>query len=225
MSAYSGNFLGEQPGISSSAALTVKGKVLSGRILLNGKHGTVSGTIIGDEASGQIEDLETGLHYAFTSVMQDDALQMSIVFPELGNMAVDLVMQRGGEEIPAASAAAGQTGSRDARLVGTWRYTEVLGGGYGDNYGSMATDYFMRLHENGVAESWTGASAGGAWDSVFSASGGKEVVAQRWHTSGKTIVFSDPVSGQLRSVIYYADGNRIMLDDGSSQKKIFERVE
>ena len=224
MSAYSGHFSGEQPGISSSAALAVKGNQLGGKILLNGKQGIVSGTIQGAEASGHIDDQETGLQYAFTSLMQNDALHVSIVFPELGNMAIDLVMQRSPEEIPAANETSLNAGSQDARLVGTWRYTEVLGGGYGDNYGSMATDYFMRLHENGMAESWTGQSAGGAWDSVFSASGEKEAITQRWHTSGKTLVFSDTVSGQQQAVIFYADGNRIMLDDGSSQKKIFERV-
>lgn len=221
---YTGNFSGEQPGISSAASLTAKGKKLSGKILLNGKSGVISGTITDDKAEGHIDDQETGLQYAFTASISGDELQLSIVFPELGNMAVDLLLNRSEEEISVVKDQPVTGGSQDQQLVGTWRFTEVLGGGYGSNYGSMATDYFMRLHADGTAESWTGQSAGGAWDSVFSSTGGNEIVTQRWHTSGKTLVFTDPVNGRQQAVIYYADENRIMLDDGGSQKKIFERT-
>lgn len=45
-----------------------------------------------------------------------------------------------------------------------------------------------------------------------------------WYTEGKTLFLTDPVTKQKGTVLFYAEQNRMMLHDGGSEKKIFERI-
>jgi hypothetical protein len=45
-----------------------------------------------------------------------------------------------------------------------------------------------------------------------------------WYTEGETLYLKDDASGQDATTLYSCDGSRLMLHNGGSEKKIFERV-
>lgn len=112
------------------------------------------------------------------------------------------------------------TSNLDIRLIGTWLNIEVLSAGSSDGM-SFSTEYFMEFRENGIVLTWTGRSAG----SGMSMDSDK-VNADRgeWYTEGKTLHLHDPATKQEASTYYSVDDNGLLLSDGGSQKKIFERV-
>ena len=55
---YQGTFSGMQPGITSSAELTVQDRQLLGRIIMNGKGADVNGIIKDSLSTGTVYDIE-----------------------------------------------------------------------------------------------------------------------------------------------------------------------
>ncbi|RYY54712.1 MAG: hypothetical protein EOO09_13280 [Chitinophagaceae bacterium] len=222
--AFKGKFSGEQPGIISSADLVQDGTNLSGTVTINGKKAAVSGTVQDSSITGTLDDEETDKVYAYTGYIEKGELHFSITFPELNNQVIELVMKQG------AAVASGPgtkisnpNASRDVRLIGLWRYTEVLSSGSGSNYGSLATDYFMELKADGTLLSWTGKSAGGAGGQGVSSEGNANVSKGEWYTEAKVLVMVDPAKGEKASVQFMADANRIMFVNGNN-KRVWQRV-
>lgn len=223
---YQGTFSGMQPGITLSAELTVKDSQLLGRIIMNGKGADVNGIIKDSLSSGTVYDIELQKSYAYSSVIRQNELHFFITFPELNNQAIELILKRDDASTVKNSIADSlfKTYSKDARLFGIWRYTEVISSGSGDNYASFATDYFMEFKADGTAFSWTGKSAGGSGN--ISIEGKTPVSAEKgqWYTEGKTLFLFDPVTKQKASILYFAEENRMMLHNGGNEKKVFQRI-
>lgn len=106
-------------------------------------------------------------------------------------------------------------------MVGVWKHTEVLSSGSGGNYSSFSTEYFMEFKADGTVLYWTGRSAG----SGYSANGQDAQMADKgeWYTEGKILYLVDPATKQKGSTQFYVEQNRMMLHNGGSEKKIFER--
>lgn len=223
---YAGNFTGVQAGISSSADLTVQDKKLRGRIIMNGKGADVNGIIKDSASTGMVYDIELKKTYAYSSILRKNELHFFITFPELNNQAVELILKR---DEPIAGGKGntdkpGNTYKYDIKLLGVWRYTEVISSGSGDNYASFSTDYFMEFKADGTAFSWTGKSAGGSGNISIEGKGNSSAEKGQWYTEGKTLFLIDPVTKQKVSILYFAEENRMMLHNGGNEKKVFQRI-
>lgn len=222
---FSGSFKGEQNGISSSAVLTVKNKQITGTVIVNGKSGQVTGTVSDSISSGTLYDSETQKNYTYTGKLSGDELRFSMVFPELDNQEIELIMQResAGTSAKKNTASPKDNRTKNPALVGVWRYTEVLNSESGDNYASLSTDYFMDFKADGTVLSWTGRSAG----SGLSSDGQSAVNADKgeWYTDGKTLYLTDAVTKEKGTTLFFAEENKMMLHDGGKEKKVFSRVQ
>ncbi|HEX2630482.1 MAG TPA: hypothetical protein VHM26_15790 [Chitinophagaceae bacterium] len=222
---FSGHFAGSQSGIQSTAELTVTGKQLGGSVSMNGNKATVTGTINDSISTGTVYDVVTGKTYSYYSILKGNELKFSITFPELNDQAIQLQMQR----ITAAAAnektVNDPSKKKDPRLVGTWRYTDIITSGSGGNFSSFSTDYFMEFKADGTLLTWRGSSGGSVGDQTISTTNGNSATEKgQWYTEGKTLFLVDPATGQKASTLFYAEASRIMLHNGGDNKKVWERI-
>ncbi len=223
---FQGTFSGVQPGITSSAKLTVQDRQLLGRIIMNGKGADVNGIIKDSVSTGTVYDTELNKSYAYSSVIRQNELHFFITFPELNNQAIELILKKDDASAEKNSIAEtlSKSYNKDAKLYGIWRYTEVISSGSGDNYASFSTDYFMEFKADGTAFSWTGKSAGGSGNISIEGKAPASAEKGQWYTEGKTLFLIDPVSKQKVSTLYFAEEKRMMLHNGGNEKKIFQRI-
>ena len=233
---FSGSFKGGRTGITSSADLTVNNLQVSGNLVINGKSGRVSGTLNDSLISGNVYDLETQQNYAYSGKFTANELHFNIVFPELNNQVVELIMQRetalnssgtqtdASEENKVVNKTVAKTkGAKNPMLVGLWRNTEMLSSGSGSNYYSFSTDYFMEFNADGTFLSWTGSSAGSGYEAQAQSKANAD--KGEWYTEGKNLYLIDPLRNQKASVLFYADAEKMMIHNGGEEKKIYQRVE
>ncbi|MFT3980999.1 MAG: hypothetical protein QM687_11050 [Ferruginibacter sp.] len=216
---FAGSFEGTYNGIAATANLQTTGNAITGSITINGRPGKVHATANGYSCEGILYDIQMQKNYAFTGTLEKDSLRLSVVFPELNNQAVLLLMQR----LKPVDITIPSNGTINPALVGLWRYTETFSSGYGDQYASFSTDYFMEFKADGTVYSWTGKSAGGTAGAGISAgASGKQKGG--WYTEGKLLYLTDPATGQKTSVQFYAEPDRLLLHNGGSGKKLLTRV-
>ena len=113
---------------------------------------------------------------------------------------------------------------RDVRLVGTWRYTEVLSSGYGGDYTSLTTDYFFRFSADGIFASWTGKSALGNSGGNSIDDLGESVLKTGWYTKEGHLYFVDPTTQEEAGINYFIEDNRLMLS-GNGENKVMEKID
>ncbi|MEO9004924.1 MAG: hypothetical protein ABI288_09315 [Ginsengibacter sp.] len=226
---FSGSFKGNQNGISSSAVFIVKNKQITGTVILDGKSGQVTGTVNGNTSTGTLYDSETQKNYTYTGKLSGNELHFSMVFPELNDQEIELIMQRetAGTSAKENTASANNNGTKNPALIGLWSYTEVLSSGSGDNYGSFSTEYFMEFKADGTMLSWTGRSAGSSADMGLSSEGqsAANAVKVEWYTEGKNLFLVDPGTKEKVSILFFAEENRMMLHNGGKEKKVLHRVQ
>lgn len=215
----SSNFTGDYEGSNAGklVMITIKsaGNNISGTLLMNGETAKLSGTSKNNIATGQIKEDVSGKTYAFSAERKLNELNFSITFPEYNNQVVKLNLQK----IVLAS----NSKTRDQKLIGTWRNTEVISSGSGQFYSSFSTDYFAKFNADGTALIWTGKSAGGTKDVTIDGTGGSNIQKMEWYTSGKTLYLVNPQNKQQSAVSFYAEPSRMMLSTAKS-KKVYQRV-
>jgi hypothetical protein len=214
--AFEGNFKGTNNGITATANLTVSDGRLQGTVLMNGESARLDGSIDGESTRGTLHDAATDKDYDYTGSIAGDELSISIIFPELNDQEVKLIMQReGGSEVK--EKAGKQSGELNPDLVGTWKHTEILGGGGGE---SMTNEFLMEFREDGTCSSWPGRSTGfGSYqeEDKSKATNGK------WYTAGDMLHFVDPATGEDASTNYSVSESGLLMSNGGS-KKIWQRV-
>ncbi|WP_298116472.1 hypothetical protein [Flavobacterium sp.] len=237
-SIFTGNYIASYENASISAELTENQNVVKGFFYMDGVKNELIAISTRNTMKGKLKDKSKNIYYDFEAILNDNDLTFSITFPELDNRVVDLLLKKQGitidngnsnltttqdaEVYNSKSSAQLNSREKDRRLIGTWRYTEVLSSGYGDNYGSLATDYFIQFKPNGECLSWTGSSAGGTSDVTYESGGNGNVTKEGWYTEGKNVVFYDLNTNEEVSIPFLADENRFLLKGGST--KIYERV-
>lgn len=226
-SIFAGTYEAAYENASISAEITEDRNVIRGIFYMDGVQNELIATSKSYTFQGKILDKQQNIFYDVSAVLDGDVLHFSITFPELDNQVVTLILKKVNHlqsQTPTPSTSVTQTDNhvRDQRLIGTWRYTEVLSsGGYGD-YTSLATDYFLQFKSNGECLSWSGSSAGGSADVTYENSENSEVSVGGWYTEGKNVIFYDPNTHEEVSIPFFAEENRMMLKGGSS--KVYERV-
>nr|WP_315253179.1 hypothetical protein [uncultured Flavobacterium sp.] len=236
---FAGKYVASYENATISAEMTDDQNVVKGFFYMDGVENDLIAISDKNTMTGKLKDKSKNVYYDFTAKLKDNILHFSITFPELDNKVVELILTK--ETSITNNANTGitttenaaisnskpslQTNSRakDRRLIGTWRYTEVLSsGGYGGNYASAATDYFIQFKPNGQCLSWTGSSAGGTSDVTYENRGNSNVTTEGWYTEGKNVVFYNLTTHEEVSIPFLADENRFLLKGGST--KIYQRV-
>lgn len=221
---FEGSYGGNHAGVASAAAIRVSGDRLSGEVMLNDKVATIYGTIDGLSTTGTLKDGETGELYNYTGRLYGDELRLTCTAAGDNSQAVELILYRkNGSANPDAGTSTRKEESgnsskeRNSGLVGVWKNTEVLGGGEM----SFSTEYFMEFNEDGTMRSWTGQSAGSgmSMDSDEANAGRGE-----WYTEGNKLYFFDPVTKQDGYTLYSVSESGLLLHNGGSDKKVFQRV-
>jgi hypothetical protein len=239
---FTGHYIASYENASISAELTENNTVVKGFFYMDNVQKELIAISNRNTMTGKIKDKSKSIYYDFTAELIGNSLRFAITFPELNNQVVELLLTKhkyttdseteltineGGANLTTSETTTGSSSqlnsrAKDRRLIGTWRYTEVLSsGGYGD-YASQATDYFIQFKSNGECLSWTGSSAGGSNNGSFESSGNGNVTIEGWYTEGKNVVFYDLATNEEVSIPFLADENRFLLKGGST--KIYERI-
>ena len=221
---FEGRYKGNHAGISSVADLRVDGNRLRGEVTLNNKVASINGTIDGLSTSGTLKDEETGELYKYTGSLDGDELRLTCTSAEDNSQAVELIMYRKNDSLSSSTGnttrkedSNNSSRERNSDLVGVWKNTEVLGGGDA----SFATEYFMELKEDGTMLTWTGQSAGSG---ISMESDKANASKGEWYTRGNKLYFVDPVTKQDGYTQYSVSESGLLMHNGGSDKKIFQRV-
>jgi hypothetical protein len=215
---FEGRFKGNSDGIAATANLTVRNGRLQGTIVMNGQHADLRGSIDGNDTHGIVQDAETGKEYEYDGSIVDEKLTLSITFPELSDRVVRLIMQR--ENSSGTKEKERSGGELDPEIVGTWKHTEILGGDHGSE--SMTNESLMEFREDGTCSSWPGLSSGPGYyreEDKSKASTGK------WYTKGNRLYFIDPATREDASTNYSVNENSLLMSNGGSNKKLWQRVQ
>lgn len=225
---WTGHYLNQEQAVQLQ--LKQNAAVLSGEIVINGEKANVSGKVTGNTAKGELKDEQDT--FTFDARLDGETLTLSFTSPKLLFIPITLVFQRQKNAaalpskpaaVPAPPAASGPNTPTDPRVIGTWRYTEVMSSGSGDNYFSMATDYFLQLDAQGNCATWTGKSGGGGANSSI-VGNGATIERGHYKTTNGQLLFIDPATKQQAGVKYSVDATRLLLS-GNGQKKVYERIQ
>jgi DNA-binding cell septation regulator SpoVG len=244
---FTGKFIASYKNAEISAELIENNTVVNGFFYMDGVKNELIAISNRNTMNGKIKDTSKNIGYDFSAILKDKVLHFSITFPELHNQVVELLLTKqeysSSEEIdltisnrnsnittienaPISNSkpnASINSRTKDRRLIGTWRYTEVLSSsGYAGNYASAATEYFIQFKPNGECRSWTGASVGGTSDFSFENSGNSNAAVGGWYTKDKNVIFYDLSTNEEASIPFLADENRFLLKGAIT--KIYERV-
>lgn len=228
---FTGTYEASYQNATISAELSDDKNVVKGFLYMDGVQNELIAISNKSTMSGKVKDKSKNVYYDFTAQLKDNILHFSITFPELENKIVELILTKktsithnaNAKITTTESPSVSNTKPKDRRLIGTWRYTEVLSsGGYGSSYASMATDYFIQFKPNGQCLSWVGSTAGGSSDVSIENRGNSKVTTEGWYTQAKNVIFFNLTTNEEVSIPFLADENRFVLKGGST--KIYQRV-
>lgn len=220
VNSFTGDYESSSTGSSIFINLTEKNNTVSGTLTMNGELAKINGTIKDRVASGTIVEVDSKISYNFQAKKSAETLNFSIRIIGQNSNSVNLVFNK---IKPQKLNSAIASKSRDSKLLGTWRHTEVISSGSGQFYSSFSTDYFVKFNADGTAFEWTGKSAGGTNSATIDANGNGKVQRMQWYTVGKVLYLVNPSNSQTAQVNYYAESNRMMLSSNNS-KKIYTRI-
>lgn len=221
-SKFSGKFLGVLNGSEINVSLLPENNSnkIKGELWMNNERATINAVETNDIVKGTITEDNSNKTYNIKLEFVSKKLHLSITFPEYDNQTVTIELNKNDSENVTSKPIANKT--RNANLVGTWRYTEVLSSGSGEYYASFSTDYFIQFKANGDCTTWTGKSAGGTNDVSINSSTGTNVEQAQWYTNNNVIVFVNPSTQKEVSIPFYAEENRMMLK--GSVNRVYQRI-
>jgi hypothetical protein len=216
---FVGHFAAEHANTSVIADITQNNTLVRGTLMMDGETYQILGTTTGKNTfSGKLVDGAKNKFFDIAAQIHRDTLSLAILFPERGKQVVNVLLTKTGRTQAPAPA---HSKEKSPRLIGTWRYTEVLSSGFGNNAAALVTDTFVQYKANGERLSWVGSSAGGSQDVRLQSRGKGEVTVMHWYTEGSLLTLIDPQTQESSSIGFFADGDRMMLK-GSG--RVYERV-
>lgn len=235
-SPFSGSYQTAYTNTHITADITENQTLVRGTFVMDGDAYQILATTTGKNTfRGKILDASKDKFYDMAGQLQQDTLSLAILFPELDNKVVNLLLTKTGSAPPPGQAkasaapaanpkaqAALNTKEKSPKLIGTWRHTEVLSSGVGDNNAALATDYFIQFKPNGECLSWAGSSAGGSKDVSLESRGNGPVTREEWYTEGKKVIFIDLQTREETNLTFFAEESRMLLKGSGS--KVYQRV-
>ena len=221
-SKFSGKFLGVLNGSEIQVSLLPENNSnkIKGELWMNNERATITAVESNDVVKGTITEDNSNKTYNIKLEFVSEKLQLSITFPEYDNQTVTIELEK--NDIGNNTSKSDTNKHRNANLVGTWRYTEVLSSGSGEYYASFSTDYFIQFKANGECITWTGKSAGGSNDVSIDSNNATNVEQVEWYTNNNSIFFVNPSTKKEVSIPFYAEQNRMMLK--GSVNRVYQRV-
>lgn len=169
-------------------------------------------------ATGTFSDPQLGGVLSCTARWQEGTLELHIGEEEAaaGVKPLHLVFQRTSAALPAPAPPEVEEGISDARLIGTWTYSEsYVSGSY-----SFATEWRLTLLADGTLRQ-VGRTVGGGPD-VSGDSGEGEVATGRWRTRDGHLEL-DAGAGFAPHARYVCDGDRVMFTLANGDKQVWVR--
>ena len=232
---FTGKYQGNYENSLTTVEITAENQSILGVFTLDTRAFTINATSTENTLTGEIVDEESGNFHTVIARLSGNMLHLQITFPEHNYQVLELSLQRTNDiatakNFPALDKVTTTTYqpknlNGDIALVGKWRFTEVLSSGIGEFYASFSTDYFLRINSDGTAVSWIGQSAGGNESMSIEGNYGSDIKEFGWYTKDNQFFVVDPAHKEAnKSIVYYAEQNRIMLSNGD-KKRVFERIE
>ncbi len=191
--------------------------VYTGRMEAEGYPYTLRLTPTGPTtATGTFGDPQLGGVLSCTARWEDDTLELHIGEEEAaaGVTPLQLVFLRTSVALPAPAPPAVDESIRDARLIGTWTFSEsYVSGSY-----SFATEWRLTLLADGTLRQ-VGRTVGGGPD-VSGDSGEGEVATGRWRTRDGRLDL-DAGAGFAPHARYVCDGDRVMFTLPNGDKQVW----
>ena len=239
-SKFSGNFSGihNQKEIYITLIPETTSKKVSGFLMMDGRKAKIDVTEQNGICNGKITEDDTKKQYAIVMKFTGEKLNCSITFPEFNNQVLSFNLSKstsnlGRNENSVSTEnkntiSSGKSNNhsnykRNPDVIGKWRFTEVISSGSGEFYASFSTDYFIKIHADGTAVTWTGKSAGGTNTVTIEGGYGTNVKQYQWYTNGKEFHFVNSQTGQEEAVNYYAEPSRMMFSYGNN-KRVYQRI-
>lgn len=207
------NWVGSYYGIvdGKQAQLTIKAEndKLVGEVNAEGYYYQFTATANDDIVTGYINNIQTG-----------ESLLMSARKNENNEIIVSVEGAYyifSSEEPENTHQASTVKGKLDAKLIGSWRYTEVNN----TNDFSVATDYFLMLNKEGTFVYKIGESDGEGDAGNFS-SGSNESHNGNWKSIHNAIYLQEAEEWKLFAK-YSIDGNLLLLEFENGQKQTWNK--
>lgn len=221
-SSWSGVFSGNIEGTPSTLQINANGTGLSGNIDAGGYKYVLKGTINEKNASGTINDPQTGGQLQFEASLAGETIDLVIFSqsPGFGNpQRLSLRFTKGetAQSLP-GNAPAGDGYQRDQRLVGLWSYTES----YTSGEYSFASEWKMQVNADGTYLYGDGRVIGGGPGVSGDSGGGGNVSTGKWRTDGK-VIYIDEGQGWQAYAQYYIEGASMMFTFGNGKRQVWQR--
>lgn len=214
---WKGSYAGTLQGVPVVLLLDCAEGVYTGRMEAEGYPYALRLTPTGDfTATGTFSDPQLGGVLSCTTIWHQGTLELHIGEEEAaaGVTPLHLVFQRTADEV--RSAPSTSDGTRDARLIGTWTFSEsYVSGSY-----SFATEWRLTLLADGTLRQ-VGRTVGGGPD-VSGDSGEGEVATGRWRTRDGRLEL-DAGAGFAPHACYVCDGDRVMFTLANGDKQVWVR--
>ncbi len=216
--AWKGSYAGTLQGVPVVLLLDCSEGVYTGRMEAEGYPYTIRLTPTAPTiATGTFSDPQLGGVLSCSAIWKEGTLELHIGEEEAtaGVTPLRLVFQRTSAALPAPAPPVAE-GARDARLIGTWTYSQsYVSGSY-----SFATEWRLTLMADGTLRQ-AGRTVGGGPD-VSGDSGEGEVSTGRWRTRDGHLEL-DTGAGFAPHARYVCDGARVMFTLANGDKQVWVR--
>lgn len=226
-----GTYSGMLNGTPTTLTLQQQGSSFQGEADAGGYRYTLSGTVQGNTATGQLSDPQTGGAMNVELALQGDQLSLVLLAQDGFGQTnrIPAQFQRGA----AASQGLGSQGmgagtgspaqenvERDPALVGGWSYTESMTSGDA----SMVTQMFLQVNPDGTYATGNGRAVGGGAGWSGDTGYGGDVARGQWRTQNGVVYVKENGVGQWAPYArYYVEGGRMMFTFGDGSRQVWHR--
>lgn len=229
---FSGTYQGIMANLPTALVLEQQGSALTGTMQpQNESPYTISGTVSGRMARGEMVYTRNGATFGFEARLNDSGLTWTTTLfgVPLPQTATDF--QREGELAetkPHPSVPGGDRSrepadwARDQRLVGSWSYSES----YTSGDFSVASEQFVAFEADGTYSLSRGGLAGGGSAGSFDTGSGGEISSGQWRTQDQILYIMEAGTTRWEPYGRYGltdDQTTLMVTFPDGEKKIWER--
>jgi hypothetical protein len=218
---WSGTYIGNIMGTSSSLTVQQEGKTIQGRIDADGYIYQVTGSAKGNQFDGELLDPQTQGRMPCMGFLENEKISLTIGDAQSGQ-AIQLAFSKTEVIGTATDSHMGNddgavSTERDPNLVGNWLYSESYTSG---SY-SFASQWRLIVNADGTYLYGDAKMAGGG-PGTSAQSGGGDYTRGQWKTQNKTIYINEGYGWQPYAG-YYIEGNSMLMKFADGSKQVWKR--